>query len=232
MPIVTLPARNARQKAASRTVAKILLDIKAVNFRPEEPYILTAGWASPVYIDCRKLISFPKERQIVTELAKSEIEECIGLGAVDTIAGGETAGIPYAAWISNALMLPMQYVRKKPKGFGRMAQIEGVLKEGARVVLVEDLASDGGSKVLFAKAIRNTGAKCQHCFVIFFYGVFPGAIESLEKENISLNYLCTWTDVLEAAETGSYFSAEAIRGVRSFLKDPLAWSAKHGGKIK
>lgn len=232
MPIATLPARNDRQKTASQMVAKILLDIKAVNFRPEKPYILTAGWASPVYIDCRKIISFPEARQIVTELAKAEVEENIGLAAVDTIAGGETAGIPYAAWIADALMLPMQYVRKKSKGFGRMAQIEGVLEEGARVVLVEDLASDGGSKVLFVKALREAGAKCQHCFVVFFYGVFPGAIESLEKENISLHYLCTWTDVLEVAEAGRYFSAEAIAGVRDFLKDPLAWSAEHDGRIE
>lgn len=230
MPTSASPARNARQKAAGQTVAKILLDIKAVNFRPEEPYTLTAGWASPVYIDCRKIISFPEERQTITALAKAEIEENIGRDAIDAVAGGETAGIPYAAWISDALMLPMQYVRKKPKGFGRMAQIEGVLDEGQRVVLVEDLASDGGSKLLFVNALRNAGAICEHCFVVFFYGAFPGAIESLEKENISLDYLCTWADVLDAAEAGKYFPEDAISGVRDFLKDPLAWSAARGGR--
>ncbi|MEQ9448558.1 MAG: orotate phosphoribosyltransferase, partial [Rhodospirillaceae bacterium] len=211
-------------------VAKILLDIKAVNFRPEEPYTLTAGWASPVYIDCRKLISFPEARQTVTALAKEEIAETIGLSDLDTVAGGETAGIPYAAWISDALNVPMQYVRKKPKGFGRMAQIEGVLDEGQKVLLVEDLASDGGSKLLFVNALRNAGAVCEHCFVVFFYGAFPGAIESLSKEDITLHYLCTWTDVLSAAEAGQYFPAEAIAGVRAFLDDPVAWSVKHGGK--
>jgi orotate phosphoribosyltransferase len=161
-------ARNARQQAAGRTVANILLEIKAVNFRPEQPYTLTAGWASPVYIDCRKLISFPRARRKVTELARLEIEETIGHENIDAVAGGETAGIPYAAWIADALMLPMQYVRKKPKGFGRMAQIEGDLREGSRVVLVEDLASDGGSKLLFVKALRDAGATCHHCFVVFF----------------------------------------------------------------
>ena len=222
--------RSARQQAAGRTVANILLEIKAVNFRPEEPYKLTAGWASPVYIDCRKLISFPRARRTVTELARSEIEDRIGHESIDAVAGGETAGIPYAAWISDALMLPMQYVRKKPKGFGRNAQIEGEVKDGQRVVLVEDLASDGGSKLLFIRALREAGCVCEHCFVVFFYGAFPGAIESLAAEGLHLHYLCTWTDVLAAAEDGKHFSPAAIAGVKEFLKDPVAWSVAHGGK--
>ena len=222
--------RNARQLAAGRTVANILLEIKAINFRPEEPYKLTAGWASPVYIDCRKLISFPRARRKVTELARVEIEESIGHESIDAVAGGETAGIPYAAWISDALMLPMQYVRKKPKGFGRNAQIEGDIHDGQRVILVEDLASDGGSKLLFVKALRDAGAVCTHCFVVFFYGAFPGAIESLAKEGLALHYLSTWNDVLAVAEAGDYFTPAAIAGVRDFLKDPVAWSVARGGK--
>ena len=223
-------SRNARQQAAGQTVAKILLDIKAVNFRPEEPYKLTAGWASPTYIDCRKLISFPEARQTVTRLAKEELLANLGADKIEAVAGGETAGIPYAAWISDALNVPMQYVRKKPKGFGRMAQIEGELHEGQKVVLVEDLASDGGSKVLFVKALRDAGAKCEHCLVVFFYGAFPGAIESLAQDNIALHYLCTWNDVIAVAEAGNYFPAKAIEGVREFLKDPVGWSVARGGK--
>lgn len=224
------PARSPRQQAAARTIANILLETKAVNFRPEEPYTLTAGWASPVYIDCRWLISFPRARRTITLLAREEIEQTIGFEHLDGVAGGETAGIPYASWIADALMLPMQYVRKKPKGFGRMAQIEGQLHEGENVLLVEDLATDGGSKLAFVKALRDAGAKCNHTFVVFFYGAFPGALSSLEKEDVSLLYLCTWADVLEAAETGGYFDADKISGVRDFLKDPIGWSQAHGGR--
>lgn len=133
--------RNARQQAAGQTVANKLLEIKVVNFRLEESYKLTAGWASPVYIDCRKLTSFPGARRKVTELARLEIEDNIGHESLDAVAGGETAGIPYAAWISDALMLPMQYVCKKLKGFGRDPQIEGDVRDGQRVILVEDLAA-------------------------------------------------------------------------------------------
>ena len=223
-------SRTQRQQTAARTIANILLETKAVNFRPEEPYTLTAGWVSPVYIDCRWLISFPSARQTITRLAREEIEHTIGLDNLDTVAGGETAGIPYAAWISDALMLPMQYVRKKPKGFGRMAQIEGTLDEGARVLLVEDLATDGGSKLAFVKAIRDAGACCNHTFVVFFYGAFPGALDNLAQEDVTLLYLCTWADVLAAAEGGEYFDDDKIAGVRDFLTDPIGWSIAHGGR--
>ena len=125
-------------KAAGHETARLLLDIKAVNFRPDEPYILTAGWASPVYIDCRWVISFPEARHRIIQLALEKLEREIGFTTIDAVAGGETAGIPYAAWIAAARDKPMLYVRKKPKGFGRNTQIEGSLEKGSRVLLVED----------------------------------------------------------------------------------------------
>ncbi len=229
-PATIDPSRSPRQLATGRTVAEILLTIKAVNFRPEDPYKLTAGWASPVYIDCRKVISFLPERRTAMDLARVELEENVGRANIDSVAGGETAGIPYAAWISDALSVPMQYVRKKPKGFGRNAQIEGDFKEGQRIVLVEDLASDGGSKLVFAKALRDAGAICEHVFVVFFYGAFPGALETLAAEGLTLHYLCTWRDVLAVAEERKSFTPAAIAGVKDFLADPVGWSVKHGGK--
>lgn len=223
-------SRTPEQKAAAITAARILLEIKAVNFRPEEPYTLTSGWASPVYVDCRKVISFPRARQKICELAAQAIEREIGFESLDAIAGGETAGIPYAAWISDRLMLPMLYVRKKPKGFGRNAQIEGDFQPGARVLLVEDLASDGASKVNFCNAIRDAGAKIDHAFVVFFYGVFPGALKSLKETGVRLDYLCNWWDVLEVAEREGLFDKRTIEEVRNFLHDPVQWSKLHGGR--
>jgi orotate phosphoribosyltransferase len=210
--------------------AKILLDIKAVNFRPEEPYILTSGWASPVYIDCRKLISYPDERRRMMQLAVAMLDNNIGFEKIDAVAGGETAGIPYAAWIAQSTEKPMLYVRKNPKGFGRNAQIEGDLSEGSQVVLVEDLATDGASKVTFVNALREAGAVVSDAFAVFFYGVFSGALESLKKDGITLHYLATWHDVLQTAEEGEYFPKESIEGARDFLKDPIAWSKANGGK--
>ena len=158
---------------AAEITSRILLETKAVLFNPDQPFTFTSGRQSPVYVDCRRLISFPRARRKITELAAASVTREIGYESVDTVAGGETAGIPFAAWVADRLNLPMQYVRKKPKGFGRGAQIEGQLIPGQRVLLVEDLATDGKSKVNFIKALRDADGKCDHCFVIFFYDIYP-----------------------------------------------------------
>ena len=216
--------------AGGLETARLLLDIEAVNFRPGEPYTLTAGWASPVYIDCRRVISFPQARRRIMRLAAEKLERDIGFDTIDAVAGGETAGIPYAAWIAEAQSKPMLYVRKKAKGFGRNAQIEGHLTDGQRVLLVEDLATDGGSKVTFVEALRGAGAEVTDIFVVFFYGAFPGAEDTMKDLGVTLHYLATWENVLTAAEEGQYFNRDAIRGVRGFLDDPIGWSKAHGGR--
>ncbi|NQW01547.1 MAG: orotate phosphoribosyltransferase [Rhodospirillales bacterium] len=215
---------------AARETARWLLDIKAVNFRPEDPYMFTAGWASPVYIDCRWIISFTEARRRIIDMGVDMLRKNGALDGVDKIAGGETAGIPYAAWIAEATSTPMLYVRKKPKGFGRDAQIEGNLLAGEKVLLVEDLATDGGSKINFVNALRGAGSEVSDIFVVFFYDIFPGALDTLKDAGVALHFLCTWHDVLLAATEGQDFSPEAIEDVRKFLGDPIAWSGAHGGR--
>src|SRR5260370_36654258 len=124
----------------------------------------------------------------------------VGFEALDAVAGGETAGLPFAAWIAERLSLPMLYVRKQPKGFGRNAQIEGELKEGARVLLVEDLASEGTSKLNFVRAIRQAGGRIEDAFVIFNYGIFPQIYTRLAAEGITLLALATWWAVAATAD--------------------------------
>lgn len=213
-----------------RETARLLLGIRCVNFRPEQPYKFTSGWASPVYVDCRKLISFTKERRRVIEMAAALLEREVGFRNVDAVAGGETAGIPYAAWIAEAAAKPMLYVRKQPKGFGRNAQIEGALDQGNRVLLVEDLATDGASKINFVTGLRNAGAVVADAFVVFYYGVYAGALDTLRNAGIRLHYLTTWRDVLAEAERGRDFPPQVLAEVRAFLDDPAAWSAAHGGR--
>ena len=173
-------ANEIAQQAAQRA-AEILLDIEAVNFRPDDPYTFTSGRKSPSYIDCRRIISFPQARRELTRLAADLIERDIGEGEIDVVAGGETAGIPFAAWIAAKKNLPMIYVRKEPKGFGRMAQIEGELAEDAWVLLVEDLATDGGSKVRFIEALRKAGANVAHTYVVFHYGIFAESLTTMAE---------------------------------------------------
>ena len=209
--------------------ARMLLEVRAVHFRADEPYIFTSGWASPVYIDCRKLISYPRVRGALTDFALATLYRNVGFESLDAVAGGETAGIPYAAWIADRMGLPMQYIRKKPKGFGRNARIEGELVEGARTLLVEDLASDGRSKISFCEALREAGARVEHAFVVFHYGIFPQSLSSLREIGVSLHALATWRDVLAVARRGGYFDETTLLEVERFLDDPVSWSAAHGG---
>lgn len=214
----------------AETTARILIETRAIQFNATKPYIFASGLASPTYCNCRKLISFPRARNKLMDMAVTMIERNIGYAGIDVVAGGETAGIPYAAWIADKLGLPMAYIRKKPKGFGRNAQIEGVLPEGARTLLVEDLATDGGSKLNFVNAIRAAGGKVSHALVVFHYGIFPQALDDLKKEGVSLIGLATWWDVLQAAGDLGHLSAAEAKDVRAFLENPEAWSAAHGGK--
>lgn len=209
--------------------AKMLLEIDAVRFRADEPFRFTSGWASPVYIDCRKLISYPRIRQTVIDFAATTILRAVGFESIDALAGGETAGIPYAAWLADRLMLPMQYVRKKPKGFGRTAQIEGDLTEGTKILLVEDLTTDGRSKVNFCNALRSAGVSVSHTFVVFYYSIFPHTKEMLADNNIEMLELATWWDVLAVSKELNYFDNTTIQEVENFLNNPVEWSAAHGG---
>ena len=121
------------KESIAKLTAKMLIEVEAVRFSSNEPFKFTSGWASPVYIDCRKLISYPRVRNTLMDFSASVITQNIGFETIDSIAGGETAGIPFAAWIADRLMLPMQYVRKKPKGFGRNALIEGDFQNDSQI---------------------------------------------------------------------------------------------------
>jgi len=218
------------KKTIAEETARIYLDTGAVRFMSDKPFIFTSGWASPVYNDSRWLISFPAERTRLMDYMVETVERDIGAGKIDAVAGGETAGIPFAAFLAALAKKPMVYVRKQPKGFGRMAQIEGDLKPGKRVLLVEDLATDGGSKLVFIDALKKAEAKVTDCFVIFHYGIFPQSVETLAVAGVKLHALATWWDALEAAAKGKYFDERGLAETRAFLEAPEQWSANHGGR--
>ena len=217
-----------RKTMAERT-AKMLLDVEAVRFMADKPFIFTSGWASPVYTDCRRLISFPQVRRSLIDFAAATLERAVGRDAFDAVAGGETAGIAFAAWMAERLGLPMLYVRKQPKAFGRNAQIEGHVVEGRRVLLVEDMTTDGRSKVNFCNALRTAGMKVEHVLVFFFYDIFPEAKKILGDLGVTLHSLATWWDVLAIAKASGKFDAAKLAEVEKFMHDPAAWSKAHGG---
>jgi orotate phosphoribosyltransferase len=217
------------KKTIAELTARAYLDTGAVRFMTDKPFIFTSGWASPVYNDSRWLISFPDTRSMLMDFAVAAIGRDIGRDQIDAVAGGETAGIPFAAWVADRLHLPMQYVRKKAKGFGRGSQIEGQLIPGQRVLLVEDLATDGRSKVNFVKALRDADGQCDHCFVIFFYDIYPEGKKILADLGVSLHTLTTWRDVLSVAKAMDKFEPKLLAEVENFINDPAGWSKAHGG---
>jgi orotate phosphoribosyltransferase len=218
-----IPASHPTKDEIARLTARMLLEIGAVNFRPEDPFILASGLPSATYIDCRKLISFPRIRSTLMDFLTVTVMRDAGFEAFDNIAGGETAGIPFAALVAERMALPMTYVRKKPKGYGRNARIEGAMTEGQRVLLVEDLTTDGGSKLSFVDAIRETGATCGHTAVIFYYDIFPETTKTLGDHGVQLHHLCTWWDVLAEARAQGAFDDATLNEVEAFLKAPRAW---------
>ena len=218
-----IPTSYPDQREIARLTARMLLEIKAVHFNADEPFVLASGKPSPTYIDCRKLISFPRIRSTLMDFVTVTVMRNAGFEAFDNVAGGETAGIPFGAWVAERMALPMTYVRKKPKGYGRNARIEGAMSEGQRVLLVEDLTTDGGSKISFVDAIRETGATCADTAVIFYYGIFPQTEKTLGDHGVTLHHLCTWWDVLEEARAQGTFDSKTLREVEIFLKSPEEW---------
>jgi len=213
-------------------IAEMLLQTEAIQIYRERPFVFVSGRVSPVYIDCRRLLSFPDVREeIIAQMAKKAEAE-IGLNQIDVVAGGETAGIPYAAFVAQKLKKPMIYIRKQPKGYGGTKQIEGILEADRRVLLVEDLITDGMSKLRFNIGIRAAGSKLTHCLCVFEYGSDKLGLhegkKNLTEHGIELHTLANWDHVLSAGLSKKHLSDAASKQILDFLKDPENWGRKMG----
>lgn len=217
------------EQEISHEVARLLLRAGAVHVSRHQPFVLAAGWASPVYVDVRLLLGEPDLRSAVTALAARYARNAFPDGGFDAVAGAETAGIPFAAWLADALGLKLRYVRKRPLGVGRNAQVEGGPVEGLRVLLMDDLTTDGASKLNFLRGLRAAGADVTEVLTIFYHDAFPGAGERLAEAGLTLHALATWADVLAADDEGRLASEDRAE-IERFLADPVAWSTRHGGR--
>ena len=208
----------------SKMAAEMLLEINAINFNVENPFSLSSGFLSPSYIDCRKIISYPKVRAKITELMTKKIEQEIGDQVIKYIIGGETAGIPFASLVAEKLQLPLAYVRKKTKKYGKNKLIEGEIFPGKECLLIEDLMTDGKSKIDFLNKIRAHNIKCSHGMVVFNYGIFPETEKRLKKNKIKIHYLTSWLDVYDQIRENSAFDKFTIKQIKSFIDNPIKWS--------
>ena len=204
-------------KNISEKAAEILIDLKCINFSPKKQFKLTSGKKSPVYCDCRRIISFPEERNKLIDLGISKLKEKPKFKKISNIAGGESAGIPFAAFIAQKLNLPMTYIRKEKKQFGKSCQIEGLLKKEDNVLLAEDLMTDGGSKLRFLDAIHKLGAKISGIFVIFNYGIIKDYY-IFKKKKIEVIFLTEWSNILSVAFRKKLLTNEEVGIINSFLE--------------
>ncbi len=208
----------------SKITAKILINIGAINFSPQSPFKLSSGFLSPSYIDCRKIIAYPSAFKEITDMMIDTIKSEMVAQSPDYIIGGETAGIPFAAAIAEKMGLPLSYVRKKPKDYGKSKLIEGEILKDKNSLLVEDLMTDGKSKINFIDNIRSHKIRCNLGIVVFKYNIFEDADIILKKNNIEVHYLTDWEEVYNEICHMDKFGSDVLTEIRKFLDDPVDWS--------
>lgn len=200
-----------------KKIAEILLDIEAVSLSPKKPFIWASGIKSPVYCDNRLILSFPEDRKIVEEELAKLIEE--KFSDVEYIMGTATAGIPHAALVAEKLDLPMGFVRSSKKDHGKNNKIEGKIVKGAKVVVVEDLFSTGGSSIDVANALREVGFDVLGIVSIFSYQL-KKAKENFEKNNLKYFSLASFDELAEVAVEKDYIKKEEIEKINKWKQNP------------
>lgn len=208
-------------KELDKIVAEKLLGISAIKLQPELPFTWASGWNSPIYTDNRKTLSYPELRSFIkVELCRIILER---FETPDAIAGVATGAIAMGALVADTIGKPYVYVRSTPKDHGLENLIEGNLKPGSRVVVIEDLISTGGSSLKAVQAIRAAGCEVIGMAAMFTYQ-FPVAIEAFKKAGVELVTLSNYTALLEAALATNYIRPEDVATLREWRKDPAAWT--------
>lgn len=201
-------------------LAEKLLKISAIKLQPDNPFVWASGWNSPIYTDNRKTLSYPDIRSFIkVELCRLIMEE---FGEVDAVAGVATGAIAQGALVADTLGLPYVYVRATPKNHGLENLIEGNLKPGQKVVVIEDLISTGGSSLKAVEAIRAAGCEVVGMAAIFTYE-FPLAVENFRQAGVTLRTLSNYSSMLEAALATNYIKAEDVETLKEWRKDPANW---------
>ena len=207
-------------KTVERLLAEKLLKISAIKLQPENPFVWASGWNSPIYTDNRRTLSYPEVRTFIkVELCRVIMEN---FGEVDAIAGVATGAIAQGALVAETLGLPYVYVRSAPKDHGLENLIEGNLKPGQKVVVIEDLTSTGGSSLKAVEAIRNAGCEVIGMAAIFTYG-FPVAARKFKSAQVELITLSNYNAMLETALETNYIKPEDLETLQEWRKDPASW---------
>lgn len=201
-------------------IAGRLLDIGAVALRPQEPFTWTSGIKSPIYCDNRLTMSYPDIRDLIAESFAEVIRDTYP--DTEVIAGTATAGIPHAAFVAQKLGLPMAYIRDKAKGHGKENQIEGLIKSGQKVIVIEDLISTGGSSIKAAQAVREAGAEPLAVLAIFSYQL-DKAVQAFAEAEIPLQTLSNYSALIDVAIERGEIKPEDLALLKSWREDPASF---------
>ncbi|GAA4408948.1 orotate phosphoribosyltransferase [Nibrella viscosa] len=201
-------------------VARRLLDVKAVQLRPEAPFTWSSGWKSPIYCDNRVTLSFPEVRTFIKNALADTIRQ--QYPAADVIAGVATAGIAQGALVAEVLNLPYCYVRPEPKKHGMGNQIEGRIEAGQKVVVIEDLISTGGSSLKVVEVLRQAGAEVLGMAAIFSYG-FPIAAENFAHAGVPLLCLSDYETLIQEAQQLNYIASDSLASLAAWRQNPAEW---------
>ncbi len=215
-------------KRFSEIASLLLWESNAIRVNSEEPFKLASGNFSPIYINCRRIISSPGFMSLFNAFTQNLLIKK-GLN-FDMIAGGETAGIPFAGYLSSHLAKPMLYVRKAKKGYGLASLVEGGDPTGKKVLLVEDLITDAGSKLHFINAIREAGGIIDNVLVLFDRE--QGGSEALAQHNIRLHSITNLAITLRIGDETGFVSHSGVKTVQKYLEDPEKWHVKRGLEFK
>ena len=201
-----------------------LWEREAVRFATDEPFQLASGNRSPIYVNCRAILSDRTFMCLFSAFAATLVER--HQITADVVAGGETAGIPYAAYVAQALHRPMVYIRKKAKQYGIGTRVEGALQAASKVLLVEDLITDGGSKLTFVDAVAEVGSTVTDVLVLFDRQ--QGGEQILGEHGIRLHAIAGMAPTLAAGHENGFLSSEQLDSVHAYLDDPRGWHTARG----
>ncbi len=211
------------QLEIEQKIAEFLLQIKAIKLQPSNPFTWASGWKSPIYCDNRITLSHPGIRTYIRQKLTVLIQD--QFGTVDCIAGVATAGIPHGAILADALGIPFIYVRSKPKEHGLTNTIEGDLKHGQHVLVVEDTISTGGSSLKAVADLRAAGAEVAGMIAIYKYG-FESAAQRFEDEGVILKTLTNYDFLIRVAEREGHINKNELETLQLWRKNPQEWSSK------
>lgn len=210
----------------SNDVSKLLLEINAVSFRFDPPFTYTTGMKSPIYLDNRIVMSYPKVREKIVSFYVKKIKEQVKLKNVEWIAGTATAAIPHASFIASQLKLPLVYVRPTTKSYGKGNQVEGYIKKGSKVLIVEDHISTASSVIETTRAVRAVGGKVDYCIATTTYET-PMSKDNIKKSKLKLIALTTGKNIVETALEQKYISSDQKKIIDDWFADPKGWAKKY-----